>query len=52
MLHDIDRLGPELILMVAAGFILLTDLVLRERYKRWLAYGGLGGIGASVLWAV
>jgi NADH-quinone oxidoreductase subunit N len=52
MLHDVDRLGPELILMVAAGFILLTDLVLRERDKRWLAYGGLGGIGAAVLWTV
>lgn len=52
MLHDVDRLGPELILMVAAGFILLADLVLREQDRRWLPYGALAGVVASVLWAV
>ncbi len=52
MLQDVDRLGPELILMVAAGCVLLADLVLRERDRGWLPLGALAGLGASVLWAV
>ncbi|MEX0785011.1 MAG: NADH-quinone oxidoreductase subunit N [Dehalococcoidia bacterium] len=52
MLEDLDRIGPQLILMVAAGFVLLLDLVLRERDRRWLPYGVLAGLGASVIWAV
>src|SRR3972149_2920289 len=52
MLQDLDRLGPELILMVAAGCVLLADLALRERDRRWLPFGALAGLGASVIWAV
>src|SRR3972149_1636150 len=52
MLQDLDRLGPELILMVAAGCILLADLVLRERDRGWLPFSALAGLGASVVWAV
>jgi NADH-quinone oxidoreductase subunit N len=52
MLQDVDRLGPELILMVAAGCVLLADLALRERDRGWLPAGALAGLGASVIWAV
>ncbi len=52
MLQDLDRLGPELILMVAAGCVLLADLVLRERDRGWLPFGALAGLGASVIWSV
>ena len=52
MLQDLDRLGPELILMVAAGCVLLADLVLRERDRGWLPFGALAGLGASVIWTV
>ena len=52
MLQDLDRLGPELILMVAAGAILMVDLVLRERDRGWLAFGALAGLAASAIWAV
>ena len=52
MLQDLDRLGPELILMVAAGAILLTDIVLRDKDRRWLPLGALAGLAASVIWAV
>lgn len=52
MLQDVDRLGPELILMVAAGCVLLADLALRERDRGWLPLGALAGLGASVIWAV
>src|SRR3990172_5539944 len=38
--------------MVAAGSILLTDLVLRERDRGWLPFGALAGLGASAVWAV
>src|SRR4030066_48836 len=40
MLHDLDRLGPELILMVAAGWVLLADLGLRERDRGRLRHQG------------
>src|SRR3990170_2621441 len=50
MLPDIDRLGPELVLMVAAGLIILADLVVREKSR--LAYGGLAALAGSVLWTV
>src|SRR3990170_3180053 len=51
MLQDLDRIGPELILMVAAGCILLADLALRDRDRGWLPFGALAGLGASVIWA-
>src|SRR3990170_194781 len=52
MLHDLDRIGPELILMVAAGAVLLADLFLRDRQRGWLPFAALGGLAASVIWAV
>src|SRR3990170_3368786 len=52
MLHDLDRLGPELILMVAAGGVLLADLALRERNRGWLPFVALAGLASSVIWAV
>ncbi len=53
MLPDIDRLGPELVLMVSAGLIILADLALREgmpttRRGAILACGGLAGIVGAV----
>ena len=50
MLHDLDKVGPELILMVAAGAILFAGLLTRERDHGWLPFGALAGLGASVLW--
>jgi NADH-quinone oxidoreductase subunit N len=50
MLHDVDKLGPELILMVFAAAILLIDLFLRDRDRTWLSAGALAAIGASTLW--
>ncbi len=60
MLQDLDRLGPVLILMVAAGCLLLADVALRpsgaseeqEGPRRWLPFGALAGLAASVIWAV
>src|SRR3990170_4122177 len=51
MLHDLDRIGPELILMVAAGCILLADLALRERDRGWLPFGAIAGLASSAIWA-
>lgn len=50
MLHDLDRFGPELILLVAAAVLVLGDLAIRNR--RWLPFGGLAGLTASAIWAV
>lgn len=52
MLHDLDRLGPELILMVAAGLILAVDALLPDERRVRMGYGALAGIGASALWAI
>jgi NADH-quinone oxidoreductase subunit N len=57
MLPDIDRLGPELVLMVSAGLIILGDLALREgmpatRRGAILACGSLAGIVGAIAWAV
>ncbi len=52
MLQDLDRIGPELILMVAAGCVLLAGLAVRDRDRAWLPVGALTGIGASTIWAV
>ena len=57
MLQDLDRLGPELILMVAAGCLLLADLALPARPaggrgRGWLPFGALAGLGASAIWTV
>jgi NADH-quinone oxidoreductase subunit N len=50
MLHDVDKLGPELILMVFAAAILITDLFLRDRERTWLPFTALAALGASTLW--
>ena len=57
MLPDIDRLGPELVLMVSGGLIILADLVLQEgmpapRRGALLACGSLAGIVGAIAWAV
>jgi NADH-quinone oxidoreductase subunit N len=57
MLPDIDRMGPELVLMVTGGLIILADLVLREsmsasRRGMLLAGGGMAGIVGAIVWAV
>jgi len=50
MLHDLDKVGPELILMVTAGAFLLAAVAARERDQRWFPFAALAGIGASVIW--
>ena len=52
MLADLDRLGPEIVVMVSAGIILMVDLVLRERNRGWLPFVALAGLGGAALWAV
>ena len=52
MLEDLDRIGPVLILMVSAGCILLVDLALHERDRRWLPFGALAGLAAAAIWTV
>ncbi len=52
MPQDLDRIGPELILMVAAGAILLAGVALRDRDQRWFPFAGLAGLGASAIWTV
>ncbi len=52
MLQDLDRLGPALILMVAAGLILAVDALLPDERRVRTGYGALAGIGASTIWGV
>lgn len=58
MLQDLDRLGPELILMVAAGCLLLGDVLESNlpgasgRRPNWRPLAVLAGLGAAVVWAV
>ncbi|MCH7699555.1 MAG: NADH-quinone oxidoreductase subunit N [Chloroflexi bacterium] len=52
MLADVDRVGPELVLMVSAGLVLLADLVLRDKHRGWLPAVALSGLGAAVIWTV
>ena len=52
MLEDIDRIGPQLILMVAAGGVLFADILLRDRNRGWLPVGVLGALTASAIWLV
>jgi NADH-quinone oxidoreductase subunit N len=57
MLPDIDRMGPELVLMVTGGLIILADLALREsmpasRRGALLACGSLAGVVGAIVWAV
>jgi NADH-quinone oxidoreductase subunit N len=52
MWDDLDRVGPELVLLVGGGVLLLVDLVLRERDRVWLPFGALLALAASAAWAV
>ncbi len=52
MLQDFDRLGPELAVLIAAGMILLVDLVLPRKHAKWLAGVALAGLAASAGWLV
>lgn len=52
MLQDMDRLGPELAVMLTAGLILLADLVVPRARVRWLAGVALAGLAAAAGWLV
>ena len=48
---SIDRLGPELILLVFAGIIILADLVV-PRLRSGLVAASLLGVAGSIVWSV
>ncbi len=50
MLQDLDRLGPELAVMLTAGLILIADLVIPRERVRWLAGLALAGLAAAAGW--
>jgi NADH-quinone oxidoreductase subunit N len=50
VLADLDRLGPELVVMSAAGIILLADLVVPRDRVRWLAGVALAGLAGAAIW--
>jgi NADH-quinone oxidoreductase subunit N len=52
MLADLDRLGPILAVMVAAGVTLIVDLMTPRDRKKWLVAPGLAGLTASAVWLV
>jgi NADH-quinone oxidoreductase subunit N len=52
MLQDTDRLGPELAVLVAAGLILVADLVMPRERVRWLAGVALAGLTGAAIWLV
>jgi NADH-quinone oxidoreductase subunit N len=47
---DLDRLGPVLVVMVAAGLILMVDLVLPRERVKWLVVVAVAGLGGSAVW--
>ena len=49
MLSDVNLLGPELVLMVVGGFLLIADLFLRDR--RLLMGVALGALFGSIIYA-
>jgi NADH-quinone oxidoreductase subunit N len=54
-MDDINRFGPELALLIAAGLIVVGDvaLPLRRNGRLILAVGlGLAGVAASVIWSL
>src|SRR5688500_13804970 len=54
-MDDINRFGPELALLIAAGLIVVGDLTLplRGRERRVLSIGlGLAGVAASAGWSL
>jgi len=50
MLQDLDRFGPILIVMVAAGFIFVGDMLIPKSRQRYLAGIAVAGLAASVIW--
>lgn len=52
MLEDLDRLGPILAVMVTAGLIILTGLVLPRERVKLVAGLALAGLAASAGWLV
>ncbi|MDP2948165.1 MAG: NADH-quinone oxidoreductase subunit N [Chloroflexota bacterium] len=48
---SIDRLGPELILLIFAGIIILADLVV-PRWRSGLVAASLLGVAGSIVWSV
>jgi NADH-quinone oxidoreductase subunit N len=54
-MDDINRFGPELALLVAAGLIIVGDVTLpvKGRSRRFVSVGlGLVGVAASVIWSL
>jgi NADH-quinone oxidoreductase subunit N len=54
-MEDLNRFGPELALLIAAGLIVVGDaaLALRGRARRVFSIGlGLLGVAASIIWSV
>ena len=51
MLGEVNLLGPQLVLMVVAGFLLIADLFLKERRALSLVAGGaiLGSVAYSAI---
>jgi NADH-quinone oxidoreductase subunit N len=52
MLQDLDRIGPVVAVIVAAGLILMVDLVTPRDRKRGLAGLALAGLAAAAIWLV
>jgi NADH-quinone oxidoreductase subunit N len=50
MLQDMDRLGPEVAVMLTAGLILIADLVIPRERVRWLAGLALAGLAVAAVW--
>ena len=49
MLADVNMLGPQMLLMVVGGFLLIADLLVRDR--RLLVALAMAGLGGAVLYS-
>lgn len=52
MLQDMDRLGPVLAVLVAAGLVIVADLFVPKSRKRALSGVALAGLAAAAIWLV
>jgi NADH-quinone oxidoreductase subunit N len=52
MLQDLDRIGPVVAVVVAAGCILIADLFTPAGRKKWLAGLAIAGLAAAAVWLV
>ena len=52
MLQDLDRIGPVVAVIVAAGLILIADLVTPAGRKKWLAGLAIAGLAVAAVWLV